>query len=75
MSEFNTRSALISDIRTTLKEHNVDSNLNDRQIWMKIRKHTNWILSRESGKMKVMKSNNIFQTYKCVEVIDAPTIE
>ena len=48
MSEFNTRSALISDIRTTLKEHNVDSNLNDRQIWMKIRKHTNWILSRES---------------------------
>lgn len=72
---FKTRGELISDVRTTLKENNVDSGLNDRQVWAKIKKHTNWLLSREVNKLKIMKYDTIFQTLKCVEVIDAPVID
>jgi len=66
---------LISQVRGEIKLANADARFTDKAIWSVINKHAKWLIKRESSKLKVMRSDTIFQTLKCVQVIQAPTID
>lgn len=70
-----TKRELISQIKDQLRQSNADSRLSNRFIWSLIDKHLRWLIKRENNKFHLYDMHEIFQTYKCVEVIEAPTID
>lgn len=38
-------------------------------------KHSFWLIQRESDKLKLVSTESLFQTYKCLDVIKAPLID
>lgn len=64
---------LISQARTRLKMVNADVKVSKRFIWSIIDKHARWLIKRESSKLKLMKMDYLFQTLKCVDVIEVPS--
>ncbi len=70
-----TKGQLISDARTIAKEVNADSRLSNKAIWSIISKHMDWLVHRESNKLKMANFDYLYQVIKCVEVIEAPAID
>lgn len=70
-----TRGELISQIKNELRINNADNRLTNRFIWSIIYKHLSWLIKRESSKLRLIRQDNIFQPLKCVDVIEAPTID
>jgi hypothetical protein len=70
-----TRGELISQVKNQLRLVNADVTLSNRFIWSLIEKHLMWLIKRENSKLDLFGLNDIFQTYKCVDVIDAPAID
>lgn len=70
-----TKGELISQVKNQLKLLNVDSRVNSRFIWSLIDKQLRWLIKRENTKFNLMEMQDIFQTYKCIEVEEAPAID
>lgn len=64
---------LISQARNQLRMVNADMKVSKRFIWSIIDKHARWLIKRESSKLKLMKMDYLFQTLKCVDVIEVPS--
>jgi hypothetical protein len=75
MTQVKTKGELISQVRNELRLVNADSRLSDRFLWSVIQKNTEWLIKRESKKLRVITQDNIFQTKKCVDVDYAPAID
>ncbi len=65
----------IHKVKRLFREINADSRLSDRTVYSLMQNHAKWLIYRESEKLKLLKSDYIFQKLKCVEVIEAPLID
>lgn len=74
-SNVKTKGELISQVRNQLRIANSDSRLTNRLIWSIIQKHSEWLIKRESRKLRVLNQDTIFQTIKCADVDYAPAID
>lgn len=54
---------------------NADIKVTKRFIWSIIDKHARWLIKRESSKLRLMKLDYLFQTLKCVDVIEVPSTD
>lgn len=70
-----TKGELISQIRNELRIAHSDSRLTNKFIWSIIQKHAEWLIKRENSRLRVITQEAIFQTYKCVDVEDAPAVD
>lgn len=70
-----TKGQLISDARILARELNADSRLSNKALWSILSKHMDWLIHRESNKLKMADFDYLYQTIKCVEVIEAPAID
>lgn len=70
-----TKGELISQVKNELRVNNADNGMTNRFIWSIINKHLSWLIKRESGKLRLIKQDTIFQTMKCVEVEPSPAID
>jgi len=70
-----TRGQQIAKARQFIKETNADSRMTDRFIWSIIDPHIRWMIKRESGNLKIMHYDTIFQTLKGVPVEQVSTID
>lgn len=73
--EAQTKGELISQIRNELRMANSDASLTNKLIWSIIQKHMEWLIKRENSKLGLLTQESIFQTYKCIDVTDAPAID
>lgn len=62
----------ISQVKSIFKLINADSRATNKEIWSLIKKHSLWIIKRESERLKLLRMDNFFQTKGCIEVIQAP---
>lgn len=65
----------ISDVRTGLKKIGADIKLFNKEIFIKLAKHIDWLVERDSNSFKLARKNSIFQPYSCIEVIKVPKID
>jgi hypothetical protein len=65
----------ISRLKRMLREINADSRLTDRTVYSLLENHAKWLIYRESEKLRLLKKDDVYQSYKCVEVIEAPIID
>ncbi len=70
-----TRREAISDVKTVLKKINADADLFNKEIWIKLSKHLEWLIERDSNTFKLGRKHSIFQSYNCAEVIEVPKID
>lgn len=63
---------LTSQLRNQVRMVNADARASRRFIWSLIDKHSRWLIKRESTKLKIMKMDYLFQTLRCVPVIEVP---
>ena len=65
----------ISMIRNDFKLVHADSRITNKYIYSLIQKHASWIIRQDSEKNKLIKLDSIWQTLKCMELIDVPTTD
>lgn len=65
----------IHRVKRLFREINADSRLTDRTVHSLIVNHGKWLIARESNKMALLNKNNIYQTLKCVDLIEVPLID
>ena len=70
-----TKGSIISQVRNQLRMINADYKIPNKFIWSIIDKHSRWLINEDSNKLRLIRSNTIFQTWKCVDVLPAPTID
>ena len=63
----------ISRIKSTLKLNNADARLTDRHIYALMKKHSSFLLKRDSSWLKV--SSSIYQTMAKMDLITVDTVE
>ena len=63
----------ISRIKATLKLNNADARLTDRHIYALMKKHSSFLLKRDSSWLKV--SSSIYQTMAKMDLIEVDTVE
>lgn len=61
---------LLSQLRSQARLVNADTKISKRLVWSLVDKHVRWLIKRESSKLRIMKMGYLFQTLKCVEVIE-----
>ena len=66
---------LISQLMNQVRLTNADSRLTRKFIWSIIDKHARWLIKREASKLRIMKLDYLFQTLKCVDVIEVPAAD
>lgn len=64
---------LISQARNQMRIVNADSRVSKRFVWSLIDKHARWLIKRESSKLRIMKMDYLFQTLRCMDVIEVPS--
>lgn len=69
------QSELISQIKNQIRIVNADTKITNRFVWSIISKNARWLIKREADKLKLMKHDFLFQTFKCVEIEEAPAID
>lgn len=65
----------IYQVKKILKETYGDSRVTNKFVYSLLTKHAKWLIRRESNALKLAKYQSLYQTYKCVEVIEAPLID
>lgn len=65
----------ISRVKKLLKEVNADSRFTNRLAYSMLKSAANFLVQKESDRLKLIKQSNIFRKLKCVEVIEAPAID
>lgn len=62
----------ISQVKSIFKMVNADNRSTNKEIWSLIKKHSSWIIKRESERLKLLRMDNFFQEKGCIDVIEAP---
>ncbi len=62
----------ISQVKSIFKQINADSRTTNKEVWSLIKKHSFWIIKRESERLKLLRMENFFQEKGCLDVIEAP---
>lgn len=62
----------ISNLRGSFNLVNADNKLTNRFMYNLIQKHSSWLIKQESDKMFLYKSDQIWQTLSCIELIEVP---
>lgn len=70
-----TNRSLINQVKELVKERYADSRLSNKFIYSILSKIAKLLIKRESDGLKLLKYQNLYQTLKCIEVIEAPTID
>lgn len=65
----------ISQIKSLFKKVNSDARLPNKLVWSLLKKHSLWIIKRESDNLKLQNFYGLFQIKKCIKVIQAPSID
>lgn len=64
---------IVSELMNQVRQTNADSRLTRKFVWSVIDTHSRWLIKRESSKLRIMRLDYLFQTIKCVEVIEVPS--
>jgi hypothetical protein len=67
--------AMISQVREIIKERYGDTRLSNKFTYSNLLKMAKILLKRESDNFKLLKYQTLYQSLKCVEVIEAPSID
>lgn len=62
----------IAQVKGLFRESNADSTLTNKQAYSLIKKHSFWIIKRESERLKFLRMDSLFQPWSCQEVVLAP---
>ena len=62
----------ISQIKSIFKQINADTRTTNKEVYSLIKKHSLWIVKRESERLKLLRMDSFFQEKDCIEVIEAP---
>lgn len=65
----------ISQIKNAFRLIHADKRITNKYIFSLLEKHAFWVIKRESDKMTLIKTDNIWQTLNCVDTIDVPTTD
>jgi len=65
----------ISNVRKLFKEVNADGKLTNKFAFSLLKKHSHWLIKRDSDNLKLMNLNDLYQIIKCVKVEEAPAID
>lgn len=65
----------ISRVKKILREVNADSRFTNRLAYSMLKTAANFLIQKESDRLKLVKQTNLFRRLKCVKVIEAPTID
>jgi hypothetical protein len=65
----------ISRVKKILKEVNADSRFTNRLAYSMLKSAANFLVQKESDRLKLIKQTNLFTRLKCVDVIEAPAID
>lgn len=68
-------SEIVSQIKTKLRLVNADARFSNKFIWSTTASNMRTFIKREGDKLGLMRLDYLFQTLKCVEVIEAPAID
>jgi hypothetical protein len=68
-------SEAISQVKNDLKLVHADKRVTNKFIYSLLTKHAAWLIKRESDQLRLIKSDNIWQTLHCIEIIDVPTTD
>lgn len=58
-----------------MKSVQADNRTTNKFIYSIIDKHARWLINRESSKIRLMKMDYLFQTLKCVKVVEVPATD
>lgn len=67
--------AAISQVKVPNKAVNADSRLTNKYIFSLLRKHRDFLIKQIDSKFQLLKLGYLFQTWKCVDLIESPTID
>jgi hypothetical protein len=67
-----TNREVISQVKSIFKQINADSRATNKEIYSIVKKHSLWLVRRESERLKLLRMDGFFQEKKCIEVIEAP---
>ncbi len=70
-----TNKEAISLVKKGIREVNTDSRLTNKFIYSKLRAVGIILIQQDSDKLKLSKLQDLYQPLKCVEMIEAPTID
>lgn len=65
----------IFTVKRLFREVNADSRLPNKLVYSLLLKHSKWLVYRDSEKLKLLKRHKIYQTQKCIKVIEAPSVD
>lgn len=65
----------ISMVKNDFRLVHADSRVTYKYIYGLIQKHASWIIRQDSDKNKLIKLDSIWQTIKCIDLIDVPTTD
>lgn len=65
----------ISRIKKSLREVNADSRFSNKLAYSILQTAARVLIKRENDKLKLYNQTSLFQSYKCVEIIEAPLID
>lgn len=65
----------MSHIKDLFREINADSRLTNKQVYSLLQTHTEWLIHRESDRLKILNHSMSFQDVECIPVILAPATE
>ena len=70
-----TKRQAISRVKKMFREVNADSRFTNKLAYSILDSAAKILIKRENDKMKLYSQSQLFQHYKCVDVIEAPTID
>ena len=65
----------LSQVKKELKEVNADSRLTNKLVYSILGRHVKSVMARDSDAFRLSNIESLYQTLKCVEVIEAPAID
>lgn len=70
-----TKRQAIETLRQELKERNADSKYSNQFLYNELLKQAKWLIKREVSGGRIYVNNSLFQTLKCIEVIEVSAID
>lgn len=75
MPEHLTIRQVISEVKEDFRKINADAWLPNKYVYNIILKHTSYFVRQMSDAFRILRVNSIYQSYKCVPMEEAPTID
>ena len=65
----------ISTVKRLFRQINADSLMSNKFVYSLLKKHSKWLIYRDSDKLRLLRKHKIYQKVKCLKVIEAPAID